>query len=231
MPHRRLLENNRRWVAQTKANDPDFFKRLASTHEPKFLFIGCSDARVPADVITQTLPGEMFVHRNIANQVVATDQNLLAVLQYAVDVLKVQDVIVCGHGECGGVKASMTPPGHVPPLVDNWLQNIRTVGRLHAEELEAITEPQERYERLIELNVMEQVYNLSRTPVVQEAWARGATLRLHGFVYKLTEGLLRDLHVTFDGDAPHDDTDRAAASASANGAAPRTDREVEIGVR
>jgi carbonic anhydrase len=198
MSHRRILENNRQWVAATLRDDPDFFSRLAAEHKPHYLFIGCSDARVPANVITQTKEGEMFVHRNIANMVVPTDNNMLAVLQYAVEALGVTDIFVCGHYGCGGVKAAMEDSLPLQ-FVDNWLTNIRTVRRLHAEELESIPDTEHRYQRLVELNVMEQVYNLSRTPVVQAAWARGAELRLHGWVYELGEGLLRDLGVNIDG--------------------------------
>ena len=197
MTYRRILERNRRWVDATRQSDPDFFARLAEKHEPHFLFIGCSDARVPANVITQTHAGEMFVHRNVANLVVPTDTNLLAVLEYAVEALGVSDVFVCGHYGCGGVKAAMASARL--PLVDNWLNNIRTVQRLHAAELDTIADAAQRYRRLVELNVVEQVYNLSRTPVVEAAWARGSELRLHGWVYELTEGLLRDLDVTLEG--------------------------------
>jgi carbonic anhydrase len=197
MTYRRILERNRRWVDATRRSDPHFFARLAEKHEPHFLFIGCSDARVPANVITQTHAGEMFVHRNVANLVVPTDTNLLAVLEYAVEALGVSDVFVCGHYGCGGVKAAMASARL--PLVDNWLNNIRTVQRLHAAELDTIADAAQRYRRLVELNVVEQVYNLSRTPVVEAAWARGSELRLHGWVYELTEGLLRDLDVTLEG--------------------------------
>ncbi|WP_284348728.1 carbonic anhydrase [Roseisolibacter agri] len=197
LPHHALLENNRRWVRERTAEDPEFFRRRAARHEPRYLWIGCSDARVPADVITGTEPGEMFVHRNIANQVVPGDANLLAVLQYAVEALGVQDVIVCGHEECGGVKAALGAAA--PPAVDQWLMHVRTVARLHDEELQALPPGDARIVRLVELNVREQVYNLSRTPVVQRAWARGQTLRIHGLVYGLHEGLLRDTGVTMDG--------------------------------
>jgi carbonic anhydrase len=197
MSHHEILERNRQWVEQTNANDPGFFGRLAAEHKPRFLYIGCSDARVPVDVITQTTPGEIFVHRNIANLVVPSDNNLAAVLQYAVEVLQVESVIVCGHEGCGGVRAAMKHDG-APPLVDSWLTSIRTVARLHDDELSAIVDPEEVYARLVELNVMEQVYNLSRTSVVQAAWARGSTLSLHGWVYGIGEGLLRDLDVTVD---------------------------------
>lgn len=193
-----ILDRNRRWVEQTTAHDPRYFERLAADHKPRVLYIGCSDARVPVDVLTQTSPGEIFVHRNIANLVVPTDNNLLAVLQYAVEVLKVEDVIVCGHEGCGGVRAAATN-ADVPALVDNWIANIRTVARLHDDELSAIDGVEGQNARLVELNVVEQVYNLTRTSVVQAAWAEGKTLRVHGWVFGLGKGLLRDLHVTMDG--------------------------------
>jgi carbonic anhydrase len=202
MPYRKVLENNRRWVGERTQEDPTFFKRLVAEHRPHFLWIGCSDARVPANEITQTAHGEMFVHRNIANLVVPTDANLLAVLQYAVEVLKVEDVIVCGHEQCGGVKASLGPAA--PPAVEQWLSNIRMIARLYDEELSAIEDEGRRTMRLVELNVTEQVFNLARTSVVQEAWARGATLRLHGWVYTLSEGRLYDLGVSLDGSTAAD---------------------------
>ena len=201
MDYQTLLDNNARWVRETTAREPEFFRNLAAVHEPHFLWIGCSDARVPANVVTGTSAGEMFVHRNIANQVMPTDPNVLAVLQYAVEALGVQDVIVCGHQGCGGVRAALA--GSAPlPHVDGWLSNLRMVARLHDEELAAIRDADARAARLVELNVIEQVYNLSRTPVVQAAWAAGRTLRLHGWVYALHDGLLRDLGVTLTGDAP-----------------------------
>ncbi len=188
-----LLERNRGWVDERNAADPDFFRQLASRHEPHYLWIGCSDARVPANVVTQTDAGEMFVHRNIANLVVPTDHNLLAVIQYAVEVLKVSDIIVCGHEGCGGVRAAM---GETPyPAVDAWLEHVRTVCRLHADELEAIEDEDARYRRLVSLNVQEQVASLSRLPVVRGAWARGETLRIHGLVYDIADGVLRELEV------------------------------------
>jgi carbonic anhydrase len=201
MDYRTLLENNRRWVAEMTAREPDFFPRLAAVHEPHTLWIGCSDARVPANVVTGTQAGEMFVHRNIANQVMPTDPNALAVLQYAVEALGVQDVIVCGHQGCGGVRAALA--GSAPaPHVDAWLGNLRMIARLHHDELAAIRGPESRVARLVELNVIEQVHNLGRTPVVLAAWAAGRTLRLHGWVYALHDGLLRDLGVTLAGDGP-----------------------------
>ena len=192
-----LLENNRRWVRSRTATDPEFFLRRAGEHKPRFLWIGCSDARVPADLITGTEPGQIFVHRNIANQVVPTDANIRAALEYAVEVLKVTDVIVCGHEECGGVRATLE--GGAPPAVAQWLSNLSTVARLHGEELEAAGSAAARLKLLVELNVAEQVYNLSRMATVQEAWDRGQPLRLHGWVYGLGEGLLRDVGITLDG--------------------------------
>ena len=190
-----LLERNRLWVAERVGADPDYFTRQAAKHEPHFLWIGCSDARVPANVVTRTEAGEMFVHRNIANTVVPTDNNLLAVLQYAIEVLKVQDVIVCGHEGCGGVRAAMGQVDNLP-LVDAWLDRVRTAARLHAEELAAIADEDTRYRRLVALNVQEQVATLATLPVVRDAWTRGATLRLHGVVYDIADGVLRDLGVT-----------------------------------
>lgn len=191
-----LLGRNREWVADRTRTDPDYFRRLAAQHKPHALWIGCSDARVPADAITGTEPGEMFVHRNIANQVVATDNNLLAVVQYAVEVLRVADIVVCGHEECGGVMASLGPPA--PAHVEHWLAHVRTVARLHAAELLPLAH-EARVRRLVELNVREQVFNLARLPVVQRAWAEGSALRVHGWVYGLKDGRLRDLGVTVDG--------------------------------
>lgn len=194
MPWRKILANNREWVAERNAADPEFFTRMASKHEPHYLWIGCSDARVPANVITGTDAGEMFVHRNIANQVMATDPNLGAVVQYAVEALKVKDIIVCGHAECGGVRAALE--GNAPPQVDSWLANLRMIARLHQEELEAIPEKAAKVARLVELNVVEQVHNIARLPVVQDAWANDVELRVHGFVYDLHDGVLRDMGVS-----------------------------------
>lgn len=193
MPYNELLKRNRQWVAEQLGRDPHYFERLASVHEPEFLWIGCSDARVPANEITGTLAGEMFVHRNIANQVIPSDPNLGAVLQFAIDVLKVKDIIVCGHEECGGIRAVLG--GGAPSQVDAWLTAARMVARLHAKELASIP-PNERVRRLVELNTIEQVHQLTETPAVKSAWARGQELRLHGWVFGLGDGLLRDLGVT-----------------------------------
>ena len=206
-----ILERNRAWVDECARIDPQMIAREAGQHQPKMLWIGCSDARVPANVVTQTKLGEMFVHRNIANLVVPTDTNLLAVVQYAVEVLQVGAVIVCGHYGCGGVKAAMG--SGAPPHVDNWLAHIRGTIRIHADELDALPTEDARYERLVELNVMEQVYNLSRLAPVQEAWASGRSLQLHGCVYPVTTGLLRDLGVTMDGSRPEPVMERTPAVA------------------
>lgn len=189
----RFLSQNRAWVAERVGSDPDYFRRHTGRHQPTCLYLGCSDARVPVNAITGTEVGELFVHRNIANQVHATDPNLLAVVQYAVDVLGVPDIVVCGHGECGGVRAALGP--ETPEHVESWLAQLRTIARLHAEELDGIEDIVERSRRLVELNVREQVYNLSRLSVVRSAWARGQELQIHGWVYDLADGLLRDLHV------------------------------------
>lgn len=192
----RLFENNRRWVDAMTRTDPEFFRKRAKPAEPTFLFIGCADSRVPADSLTGAMPGEVFVHRNIANQVFTSDLNVLSVLQYAVECLKVQNVIVCGHYGCAGVQAAM---GTAPlGLVDNWLGNIRNVMRLHRAELDAIADPALRVRRLIDLNVLEQVYNLSQTPVAQKVWQSGGKLLLHGLVYSIEDGLLRELALGID---------------------------------
>jgi carbonic anhydrase len=197
MDWKELIENNRAWVAGRNKEDPDYFRRLAARHEPHFLWIGCSDARVPANVVTGSDSGEMFVHRNIANQVHATDANLAAVVQYAIEALKVHDIIVVGHEDCGGVRAALGP--QVPPAVEHWISQVRALARIHAEELEAIGDMSQRIARLVKLNVTEQVHNLSRLPVVQAAWSRGEELRVHGWVYNVHDGLLRDLQVSMDG--------------------------------
>lgn len=187
----RILENNRLFASEINRNDPGFFERNAGKQEPHFLFIGCADSRVPLEMLTGVLPGEMFVHRNIANQVIPADLNLLSVLQYAVEVLDVKHVIVCGHLQCGGVAAAMQD--HPYGLVDHWLSGIRETRRRHADELRGFRSEAERFERMVELNVLRQVHNLSRTPIVQEAWKRGPRPLLHGMVYGLRDGLLKVL--------------------------------------
>ena len=188
-----ILENNRQWVATRNAEDPAFFSRLASGQHPRYLFIGCSDSRVPASGITGTGPGEMFVHRNIANLVVHTDMNLLSVLQYAVEVLGVQDILVVGHYGCGGVAAASTNRQY--GLIDNWLVNIRDVVRLHETELLRIGDEKTRLRRLVELNVIEQVHNLAKTNIIQNAMRGDKPPRLHGLVYDIADGVLKDLNI------------------------------------
>jgi carbonic anhydrase len=190
-PYQEIFERNRTWVRNMLAQDPTYFTRLADRQQPHFLFVGCSDSRVPANVITGTGAGEMFVHRNIANLVVPTDFNMLSVVQYAVDVLGVKDIIVCGHQGCGGVRAAMGP--HQTGLVDHWLDHIRAVIRLHQAELDTIADPDRRYERLVELNAIEQARNLSRLPMVQAAKERNPDVKVHALVYDIREGLLREL--------------------------------------
>ena len=186
-----LFENNSRWAAQRTAQDPDFFPRLARQQKPEYLWIGCADSRVPANEIIGLDPGEVFVHRNIANVVVHTDLNALSVIQYAVEVLKVKHIIVCGHYACGGVLAAMSHQPH--GLIDNWLRNIKDVYTRHAPELNAIADEKARGDRLAELNVTHQVANVCYTTIVQGAWQRGQPLAVHGWIYDLKDGLLRDL--------------------------------------
>lgn len=188
--YEKLLRENKAWAEEIKSHDPEYFERLSHLQTPEFLWIGCSDSRVPADRITGTQPGEIFVHRNVANLVVNTDVNLLAVLDFAVTVLKVRHVIVCGHYGCGGVKAAATQHDH-KPVLNMWLRNIKDVYRLHSEELKAITDEQLRIDRLVELNVQEQVYNLAKTTIIQKAWKKEQRPHLHGWVYGLKDGLIK----------------------------------------
>ncbi len=190
-----LLENNKAWVVLQKYNNPDYFNQLATQQSPDYLWIGCSDSRVPANQITGTKPGEMFVHRNIANMVVHTDMNLLSVLSYAVDVLGVKHIIVCGHYGCGGILAAMGNKQY--GLIDNWLRHIKDVYRLHYEELDAIEDEKLKARRFVELNVIEQVHDLGKTSIVQNAWKNKIPLSIHGWVYDLNDGLINDLEVTF----------------------------------
>jgi len=190
----KLFEGNKKWVKETLASTPDFFEKLSKGQKPPFLWIGCSDSRVPANEITNTDPGEIFVHRNIANMVIHTDMSMLSVLDYAVNVLKVKHVIVCGHYGCGGVLAAM---GNIQVgLIDNWLRHIKDVYRMHAAELDAIVNMEQRGRRLVEINVVEQVYDLCKTSIVQNAWSNGQFLQVHGLVYDIANGLLLDLEVT-----------------------------------
>jgi carbonic anhydrase len=188
-----LFERNRAWAESMVADDPAFFSNLARQQTPGYLWIGCSDSRVPANQIVGLAPGDVFVHRNVANVVVHTDLNFLSVLQYAVDILRVRDVIVCGHYGCGGVSAALVGARH--GLIDNWLRHVADVAEKHAEELDALSD-ETRGERLCELNVVEQVANVCHTTIVRDAWARGQNLTVHGLVYALDDGLLRDLGVS-----------------------------------
>jgi carbonic anhydrase len=194
-----LFANNRAWAEEIVAHDPGFFAELAEHQEPEYLWIGCSDSRVPANQIVGLAAGEVFVHRNVANVVVHTDLNCLSVLQYAVDVLGVKHVIVCGHYGCGGVRAALDGSRH--GLIDNWLRHVIDVAEKHAGELESLAD-ETRFDRLCELNVAEQVVNVSQTTIVEDAWTRGQELTVHGLVYGLEDGLLRDLGVSASAPPP-----------------------------
>jgi carbonic anhydrase len=189
-----LLENNRKWVDSHLEKDPDFFNRMAGGQNPPVLWIGCSDSRVPANEIIGAPPGEVFVHRNIANMVVHSDMNMLSVLDYAVNVLRVRHVIVCGHYGCGGVQAAMTNKHF--GLIDNWIRHIKDKYRFHQDELNSIVDDQARFDRFVELNVFEQVYDLAKTSIVQTAWEKNQALHIHGWVYDIKSGLINDLEVT-----------------------------------
>jgi len=191
-----LLDNNRAWADGIKASRPDFFATLARQQAPRYLWIGCADSRVPANDIVGLLPGELFVHRNVANLVVPSDLNCLSVLQFAVDVLRVEHVIVCGHYGCGGVRAALdnTPLG----LIDNWIQPIKDIRYHNAAEIDALPAWQHRLDRLCELNVVEQVASVAHTTIVQDAWRRGQSLTVRGWIYRIDDGLLQDLHVGID---------------------------------
>lgn len=193
---KRLLEQNREWAQAITASDPEFFQTLAKQQSPKFLWIGCADSRVPATQLVGMVPGEMFVHRNVANVVVHTDFNCLSVMQYAVDVLRVEHIIVCGHHGCGGVKAAMD--NLQLGLIDNWLRHVQDVIRDYEPELMHIADENKRLDRLCELNVVEQVLNVARTTIVQGAWQREQELVVHGWIYGLEDGFLRDLGVSID---------------------------------
>ena len=195
--YKKLLENNKKWVADQLAIDPVYFEKLANSQNPEYLWIGCSDSRVPANQITGTLPGDIFVHRNIANMVIHSDMNMLSVLSYAVEVLKVKHIIVCGHYGCGGVLAAMENKQF--GLIDNWLRHIKDVYRLHFKELDALKDKKLRADRLVELNVIEQVQDLGKTSIVQNAWKREQPLHLHGWVYDVKDGIIKDLDVNFKG--------------------------------
>jgi len=189
--YERLLLENKAWAAEKLQDDPEFFSRLSHLQTPEFLWIGCSDSRVPANEITGTQPGEIFVHRNIANMVVHTDLNLLSVLQYAVEVLHVKHIIVCGHYGCGGVKAALTQ--HNFGIINKWLRNIKDVYRIHREEIDTLKTDDEKVDKLIDLNVREQVMNLAKTSIVQKAWKNQHYPHLHGWVYSIDNGIIKPI--------------------------------------
>jgi carbonic anhydrase len=192
--YKALLDGNKQWVQEKLKEDPDFFERLSKGQNPQVLWIGCSDSRVPANEITRTQPGEIFVHRNIANMVVHSDMNMLSVLDYAVNILKVKHVIVCGHYGCGGVKAAMENEQF--GLVDNWLRYIKDVYRTHSLELDGIADDHARFNRFVELNVIEQVFDLTKTSIIQNAWRARNEPIVHGWVYDLRSGIIQDLEVS-----------------------------------
>ena len=190
----KLLDNNKNWADRIKQEDPTFFEQLSKQQTPEYLWIGCSDSRIPADAIVDTKPGEIFVHRNIANQVIHTDLNCLSVLQYAVDVLKIKHIIVCGHYGCGGVKASLDNGQN--GLIDNWLRHIQDIIRKYQDFINSASNDETRFKRLCELNVIEQVANVCQTTIVADAWRRGQDLIVHGLIYSLEDGILQDLNTS-----------------------------------
>jgi carbonic anhydrase len=192
-----ILENNRRWAAKITERDPDFFKRLSRQQRPSFLWIGCSDSRVPANEILGLDPGEVFVHRNIANLVNTVDLNCSAVLQFAIDVLNISNILLCGHYGCSGVRSAMTKTA--TGLAEHWLGPIQDTVNEHRAELEKIEDEQQRLDRLCELSAAQQVVNLAHSPIIQKAWSQGKSVRIHGLIYGLSDGLLRELGVTIDG--------------------------------
>ena len=201
--YKKILKNNKVWVEKALESDPNYFKYLAKGQTPPLLWIGCSDSRVPANEIIGAKPGEVFVHRNIANMVVHSDMNMLSVLDYAVNVLKVKHVIVCGHYGCGGIKAAMGNDSI--GIIDNWIRHIKDVYRLHQDYLDSITDETERFNTFVELNVKEQVFDLAKTSIVQSAWKNGQDLSLHGWAYGLNSGFVTDLNVNFSSDNDLDD--------------------------
>ena len=190
----KLFDRNREWAERIREEQPDFFEQLAQQQAPEYLWIGCSDSRVPANQIVNLQPGDLFVHRNVANQVFHTDLNCLSVMQYAVDVLSVRHIIVCGHYGCGGVRAAMEKRRF--GLIDNWLLHLKDVYRMHGAQLDTIDDFEERFRRFCEINVVEQVLNVCNTTVVRGAWERGQPLAVHGWIYGVEDGLLRDLGLT-----------------------------------
>jgi carbonic anhydrase len=209
---RDVLENNRLWSERMRAQDPGFFERLAAIQRPRILWIGCSDSRVPANQITGHQPGEVFVHRNVANVVVHTDLNCLSVMQFAVDVLQIRHVVVCGHYGCGGVKAALEGERH--GLIDNWLRHVEDVRDQHAASLAKLPDDEARWARMCELNVVEQVLHVSQTTVLRDAWARDQDVTVHGWIYSLQDGRIRDLRVDATSAA---EAERAVSLAVRNG--------------
>jgi len=204
--YRKILDNNKNWVESQLAIDKEYFKDLAKGQQPPLLWIGCSDSRVPANEIIGAKPGEVFVHRNIANMVIHSDMNMLSVLDYAVNVLKVKHVIVCGHYGCGGVKAAMG--NQSIGLIDNWIRHIKDVYRLHEEYLNSFTDEDERFNKFVEVNVQEQVFDLAKTSIVQGAWRNGQDLTLHGWTYGLNSGYVTDLDVNMSSNEDLDEVYR-----------------------
>ncbi|HET7361475.1 MAG TPA: carbonate dehydratase [Salinimicrobium sp.] len=201
-----IIKNNKKWVASKLNEDPDYFEKLAAGQQPNLLWIGCADSRVPANEIIGAPPGEVFVHRNIANLVVHSDMNMLSVLDYAVNILKVRHVIVCGHYGCGGIKAAMGNQSF--GIIDNWIRHIKNNYRLHQAKLEAIEDENERYDKFVELNVVENVYDLAKTSIVQNAWKNDQALYLHGWVYRLNSGIIKDLEVNVSSESQLDEVYR-----------------------
>jgi len=207
MPHRlykKLLDNNKKWVADKLSDDPEYFTRLAQGQKPPLLWIGCADSRVPANQIVGAEPGEVFVHRNIANMVIHSDMNMLSVLDYAVNVLKIQHIIVCGHYGCGGIQAAMGNSSF--GIIDNWISHIKDVYRFHRAELDAIEDEKERFDKFVEYNVKEQVFGLARTSIVQSAWKNKQDLIVHGWVYSVGNGIVKDLEVNISSNEQLEET-------------------------
>jgi len=204
--YKQILENNKKWVETKLKVDPEYFKNLAKGQKPPLLWIGCADSRVPANQIIGAQPGEVFVHRNIANMVIHSDMNMLSVLDYAVNVLQVEHVIVCGHYGCGGVKAAMG--NQSIGIIDNWIRHIKDIYRVHKRELDGIEDEDKRFDRFVELNVIEQVYDLAKTSIVQGAWNNGQNLTIHGWVYGVDSGIVKDLGVNFKNDSELDEVDQ-----------------------
>ncbi|RKD89984.1 carbonate dehydratase [Mangrovibacterium diazotrophicum] len=207
MPHKlykQLLENNKKWVAEKLSDDPEYFTRLANGQKPPLLWIGCADSRVPANQIVGAEPGEVFVHRNIANMVIHSDMNMLSVLDYAVNVLKIQHIIVCGHYGCGGIQAAMGNSSF--GIIDNWISHIKDVYRFHRSELDAIEDEKERFDKFVEYNVKEQVFGLARTSIVQNAWKNNQDLIVHGWVYSVGNGVVKDMEVNISSNEQLEET-------------------------